>query len=365
MGVREFTRGRDRLLAADRAGLPVSLICDEIVRALHDVARFEFGALLTTDPETLLPSGGTVEGFSPTDCAPFWDNELLDPDFCKFADLARSVDPVATLVEATDGDLWRSPRYQKLYAAVPAGDELRLALVAGTSCLAVGAFVRVAEAGAFTPAELADVRHLAPVATTVLRRALGRVRPEATQRPPVVILLDGSGKVTSMSAGGAQVLDDLRIDGVDELQLPGVVQSAATKARWSRTTTTLTTRVRGRSGRWLRLHVTPMEGEVGAVALTVEPARADDLALILLDSYGLTARETEIVLLLCRGLTTKDIAAELIISAHTVRDHVKAIYDKAGVASRGELVAALFSNHALGRFDASVRHLGALPASGA
>lgn len=89
----------------------------------------------------------------------------------------------------------------------------------------------------------------------------------------------------------------------------------------------------------------------------METAGPDDLAGVLLDSCGLTARETEIVLRLCRGLTSKEIAGELIISHHTVRDHVKSIYDKAGVSSRGELVAKLFSNHVLERFHRTVAHV--------
>jgi DNA-binding NarL/FixJ family response regulator len=32
------------------------------------------------------------------------------------------------------------------------------------------------------------------------------------------------------------------------------------------------------------------------------------------------------------------------LSAHTVRDHLKAIFAKTGVASRGELVAKLFAD---------------------
>jgi DNA-binding CsgD family transcriptional regulator len=356
MGVAAFTRARDRLLAVESAEGSASEACEEIVRAFHDVARFEWCAVMTTDPETLLPSGGIVEGFSPDDCVPFWDNELVDPDFNKFTELVRRLDPVATLVDTVDGDLHRSPRYQKLYEGLGVDDELRVVFVAGGSCLAIGVFVRPAGAGAFTAEELTDVRTLLPVATGVLRRALGRVLAEATSQPPVVIMLDGMGNVTGMTEGGERVLEDLRVYGVDG-DLPGVIQVAATKARWSRATTNLTTRLRGRSGRWLRLHVAPMQGEVGAVAVTVETARPDDLVRVLLESYGLTTRETDIVLRLCRGLATKEIAADLMISGHTVRDHVKAIYEKAGVSSRGELVAGLFSTHVLDRFHEEVAHL--------
>jgi DNA-binding CsgD family transcriptional regulator len=350
-----LTRARDRLQAVDRAKLPIDAVCEEIARAFHDVAHFDRCAVLTTDPATLLPSGGIIEGFRQEDCAPFWDTELLDPDFNKFADLARCVDPVATLVEAVDGDLCRSPRYRKLFAPIGVADELRVAFVAGTSCLAIGTFVRGSDAGPFSAEETDDVRQVVPIATTALRRALGRLIHEATSEPPVVLMLDGTGEVIGVTAGGRRILEDLRI--ADGGALPEIIHAAATKARWSRSTTSLTTRVRGRSGQWLRLHVSPMEGDAGAVAVTVETARPDDLVPILLDSYGLTERETSIALLLCRGLSTREIAAELIISPHTVRDYVKAIYEKADVSSRGELVARLFFSHLFDRFHSVVTHV--------
>ena len=46
-----------------------------------------------------------------------------------------------------------------------------------------------------------------------------------------------------------------------------------------------------------------------------------------------------------RGSSTPEIAAELFLSAHTVRDYIKAVFDKVGVSSRGELVAKLFAEH--------------------
>ena len=46
-----------------------------------------------------------------------------------------------------------------------------------------------------------------------------------------------------------------------------------------------------------------------------------------------------------RGLTTSEIAASLFLSAHTVRDYIKSIFEKVGVNSRGELVGQLFAEH--------------------
>jgi DNA-binding CsgD family transcriptional regulator len=353
------TRACESLLTAEADAASSAQVCEEIVRAVHHVARFDWCAVMTTDPETLLPSGGVVEGFSPDACIPFWETELADPDVTKFTDLARSDDPVATLATALDGELASSARYARLYASLGAADELRVAFTADGSCFGVGVFVRAASDGVFSEGEVDAVRSLRPVATAALRRAMGRMLPDAAVRTPVVIVLDAEGRVTDTSAGGRRVLEELRtnIDG----EVPGILHLAAGRVRGSGTPTTLTTRLRTHHGRWLRLHVAPLERGDGAVALTIETAPADDVVRVLLDSYGLTPRETEILLRLCRGLAIKEIAADLHISAHTVRDHCKSIYDKAGVSSRGELVARLFSDHVLDRFHAAVAHVDTVP----
>jgi DNA-binding NarL/FixJ family response regulator len=59
-------------------------------------------------------------------------------------------------------------------------------------------------------------------------------------------------------------------------------------------------------------------------------------------------------------LSNQEIALALHLSPHTVRDHLKAIFVKVGVGSRGELVAKLFADHygpALHAPDADVDHV--------
>lgn len=52
----------------------------------------------------------------------------------------------------------------------------------------------------------------------------------------------------------------------------------------------------------------------------------------------LSARETEILQLLCEGMNYRSIAEKLFLSSHTVRSHIKNIYKKLHVHSRAEAV---------------------------
>jgi DNA-binding NarL/FixJ family response regulator len=54
---------------------------------------------------------------------------------------------------------------------------------------------------------------------------------------------------------------------------------------------------------------------------------------------ALTEREREVMTSISRGRSNRDIAAELVISEKTVKNHIRAIYDKLGVGSRSEAMA--------------------------
>jgi DNA-binding CsgD family transcriptional regulator len=86
-------------------------------------------------------------------------------------------------------------------------------------------------------------------------------------------------------------------------------------------------------------------GVEGSLAVVIEPAKASEIAPIILKAYELSPREQEISCLLGRGLTTIEIAHRLYLSPHTVRDYIKSVFDKVGVSSRGELVARIFAEH--------------------
>jgi DNA-binding NarL/FixJ family response regulator len=56
---------------------------------------------------------------------------------------------------------------------------------------------------------------------------------------------------------------------------------------------------------------------------------------------GLTARESEVAAFLSEGMSNREMADALSISEHTVKSHLKAIFQKTGVASRAQAVARI------------------------
>ena len=53
--------------------------------------------------------------------------------------------------------------------------------------------------------------------------------------------------------------------------------------------------------------------------------------------YKISKRETELIELICKGHTNKEIAEKLFISVDTVKDHNSNIYKKTGVKNRTQL----------------------------
>jgi HD-GYP domain-containing protein (c-di-GMP phosphodiesterase class II) len=51
---------------------------------------------------------------------------------------------------------------------------------------------------------------------------------------------------------------------------------------------------------------------------------------------GLTARELEVLLLVARGASSRDVARQLVIAEKTARNHIEHIYGKLGVSTRAE-----------------------------
>jgi DNA-binding CsgD family transcriptional regulator len=176
--------------------------------------------------------------------------------------------------------------------------------------------------------------------------------PECLGGDLVKLVHHAAGVAVLAPDGSTLCADEIAATWMEELggngSAPSVVSAVATQARITAAGTTgdgriARTRVRAASGRWLVVRASVLGDEPGAqVAVMIEPARPHELAPLVADAYGLSEREREVTQLVARGLGTDAIAARLHLSPWTVQDHLKAIFEKVGVSTRGELVARVF-----------------------
>jgi DNA-binding CsgD family transcriptional regulator len=317
------------------------------------------GALwFATDPVTLLATcPARIENVEPGHCATFWQREFMVQDANLFCDVARAVAPAVTLHAATDRRPARSARWREFLAPQGYDDELRIVFRTGDLVWGVAALFRQKGREPFNAGETGLAAAVSvPVATymrghSLLQRKGQRQHGDA----PGMITFDGTGKLMSLNEEATEWLAELPTGhGGSEavgMKMPVEVLTVVARARAIAGGTehgVARLRVRSRAGRWLVLHASALRDtsdRVSSVALIIEPAQVIDIAPILVEAYQLTAREQQITQLIARGLGTSDIAARLYLSSHTVRDHIKSIFEKVGVTSRGELVAELFAEH--------------------
>jgi DNA-binding CsgD family transcriptional regulator len=362
----EATVARSRGELIHRAGEADSVrrlfgVAAERLRRLipHDAAVW-----VATDPATNLPTAPTrIENMDDfggrAACLSLWESEFMVADVSLYRDLARAQVPAAGLRLATGDRPARSARYREHLRPIGLGDELRAVLRANGSPWAIVSLFR--EDGA-QPFGAADVELMAalsgPLGAAIRDHARPGPPPAAgiPDQGPGVMVFDPSGELVSINDDALAWLDELGTDSDERVagdpELPMTVLSTLMRARAiaeDRDHGIARARIRSSSsGRWLVCHASCLldpDGVIGDTALVIEPAKAAEVAPIIVQAYELSPREQQITQLIAHGYNTAEIAGRLYLSAHTVRDYVKAIFEKVGVSSRGELVATLFAEH--------------------
>jgi DNA-binding CsgD family transcriptional regulator len=326
---------------------------------LRRLVPFDAAAWMATDPATTLPTAPTraenLDGFGGKDaCVRLWDLEYRVEDVNAYHDLALADVPAAGLSLATDGRPDRSARFRELLEPGGFGDELRAVLRVDGHAWASVALMRASGSAPFDARETALVAGLSRPLAEAVRDHARPAPPSAglDDRGPGLLVFDPAGELVSVNDEALAWIDELAGDLGGEvefgLRLPMVVVSTLMRARALGDRTARARLRSGASGRWLVCHASCLRdenGQIGNTAVVIERARLSEIVPIITEAYELSPRERHITQLVARGLGTADIAARLHISAHTVRDYVKAIFDKVGVSSRGELVAKLFAEH--------------------
>jgi DNA-binding CsgD family transcriptional regulator len=358
--VRDPARERAVARIADLASRPHDLVTfwqssAEVIAGV--VPYYWTPCWYTLDPASLLITSHFHDGM-PQFPAEWLADEYYADDVNKLADVARSGTGVGTLHEATGGDPSGSPRWQRNMTL--GGDQELIARLRARSGEVWGALGLYREPGqpAFDDADKHFLRSVAPHLAEGARRALlvgEATDPEGLDAPGLLILTD-RWEIDSTTPGVERWLSELPDGDQDSGRLPSAVLSVAGRAlrgsaHPSQPAEVAVSRVLSRAGTWVILHGACLASD-GArrVAIIVEPAHPARIYPLLMSAYGLTERERDVTRLILQGSSTAQIAQELVVSAHTVQQHLKSIFDKTGVRSRRDLVAKVFFAHYEPRF---------------
>ncbi|WP_205346816.1 LuxR C-terminal-related transcriptional regulator [Pseudonocardia broussonetiae] len=305
----------------------------------------------TLDPASLLMTSHVHDGM-PEFPAEWLHAEYLGDDVHRLADVTRSATGISTLHEATGGDPSSSPRW---HANMEMGGDQELILglrTRGGEVWGALGLYRAPGAPVFDRAEKEFLTAVAPRLAEGARRALlvgEAVDPEGPEAPGLVVL-DERLEVRSTTPAVDRWLAELPDGDPGAGRLPTAVLSVAARALRGGGTTAMA-RVLSRGGSWLVLHGAPLGPPADRqVAVIVEAAHPARILPLLMAAYGLTDRERDVTGLVLRGRSTDRIARELVVSAHTVQQHLKSVFDKTGVRTRRDLVATVFFTHYAPRF---------------
>jgi len=347
----DATRQFERLA---NAALDLATLPDQLLEALARVVRFDSYTWAAIDPRSLLPTGkmGTT--------IPFPSSLILEEQ----EQIARGIEPgdlrsmartgrsVALLSEIVGDRKEQSLIYRRILRPNGLEHQLRCTLALDGAHWGQLHIERRPHRPDFTPSEVTLVQALVPHLVHALRRWLiadpGITGNATSPALPGVIVFCEDNEVDSISPEAEHWLSEW---GVSDLGRPPIAISAAVAAARARadgySDSIPSVRLRLKTGTWLHVRATHLARPDRKVrtAVLLERGSAEQVAPLVARANQLTARETDIAMLVLRGLSTSEIAATVFISPYTVQDHLKSIFEKVGVRSRRQLATEIFETH--------------------
>ncbi|PNI09488.1 helix-turn-helix transcriptional regulator [Arthrobacter sp. AFG7.2] len=340
-------RARRDIAALAASGTSLADLYASALAVVQRTVPFEQGCWAGVDPDTLVMT--SITNWKPWPVgerdfqeysARFAESEYTGNEPNTFTQLLRRPLPVARMSDAPHREVAGSVRINELLKPQGLEHELRAAFRVDDACWGVGSIFR--DAGRdFTDRE---VEFLGAVTATLAAATRIAVRAAHPQVPaavgPVIVIAGRDGGLQAATPAAVSWLAEVEDaePGRFSMTLYSVVAQAHAAASG-----TARARMRDAGSNWVVLQASRLitGNDPEQMVVTVVPATTHDLASLLLAAYGVTAREREICLEVIAGHPTAEIAHHLFISPHTVHDHLKSLYGKVGVGSRGELVARL------------------------
>ena len=331
---------RRDIAALGASGLGLGALHAEAIRLIERDIPAELTCWATIDPESLVIST-MVSGFPrvPSHYEPLLaDAEYSAGEPHTFAGMARHRELLTRLSDLPLREQDRSARLRNVWRPLGVNQELRVLFVADGSCWGAAGLVRAGRD--FSDREAEYLATVAPAIASATRLA---VRSEISSRHaderPAIVVVDAGGTVVSATPEAQRWRD--RLDDLEPDRFAVFMRIMASGARSNRSGT-FRARLRDGHGRWANMHAsTLIGGGDDEVAVSIDPAAGEQLLGMLLVAYGLSPREREVSRQVIAGYPTSAIAAHLFVTTNTVQDHLKSVFAKVGVRSRGELVARL------------------------
>lgn len=347
-------RARSDIDVMSRAGLPLNDFFAEAADTLQRVVPFVAACLSTLDPATSLVSSvgksGELRGRNESDVA--WAQiEYGGEEPTALVSLIAAGRGAIDVRTEFGGDIERSVRMADL--VIPQFgfvEEARVVFTDRNGAWGAASLFRGPDDRPFDDAELGLLDTVAPSFTRGIRSGLlaQSSRADATSDVgPAVIIVDANDRIVQSSPGAQAHLARMALvpNTGDPLTLVYSLVSGARRFARGDSDRMPRIRVRASDGVWLVAHATPLVGaddRAGDVVVTIEEARPQEVVDLVAAAFDLTARERDVTGRVLRGADTKEIAMSMHVSPYTVQDHLKSIFDKAGVTSRRELVARIY-----------------------
>ncbi len=319
-----------------------------LVDEIRQVVDFDAYAWLLTDP-------GTSVGSSPLADVPCLPELPLLVRLKYVTDVNRwtalTDHPVASLHDATDGDLSRSRLWRDLLCRYDIGDVATLVQRDRYGCWGFLDLWRSRHRPRFTHDELGFLTSIIPSVTTALRRCQANtfVMPTsgaARRIGPVVMLLSPDLEVLQQTGDTQEYLRALVPPAEGQAPIPAGAYNVAAQllaVEQSIDRNPPSARVHVSDGRWVTLRAARI-GEAAAVggrdiAITIEETSPTERADLFASAFGFSARERELLSHLMTGTDTRQIAGLMFLSEHTVQDHLKSIFAKTATHNRPTLLS--------------------------
>lgn len=328
----------------------------KLVEQLHDFLNFDAACITTVDPSTHLSTGAETDDSLEIIHQRLLEYEYLHTDFNHFQQLKKEFEPVATLSQVTDGILEKSSRYR--HVLFPAGfkDEMRAVLRYKEMYWGHIVLFRRHGRPLFHEDERNLLLSLGPLIAYELRKIHLRSptvkmnKLNKRQTPGVLILSDQFTTLSSNSTANDWLSLLRKWEGINNDLLPTPILAVCLKALAVGEDTSINANtakvcLSTGEGHYLTILGSKLTGVSNSqqIAISFELAKPIDALPYILEAYGLSIREKELLEQILMGLSTKELSNALHISTYTVQDHLKSIFSKTGVTSRRELVWKLLN----------------------